>query len=849
MPAGADAAGELCAQAVVKSVAKCVKKAAGTHAKCYKLTGAPCFENDDKIAGAGQGAAKVIRAKCADATEVDAAGYGPLSPNALANNFGDTCVIQGKAVASRTFGHDGSLYANADDDGKKCLLGAAKEAAKYLSAALGVHAKCIGGDCTGEATDAAIAALATATATKIDDKCDDFTSIHGTDAASYVAAATDQVPSAVASPCDPLDTSRCAFPFPSDHFSVPGAGTPSGRQVAIGRDVLPAHRLGRPIVTTGWNRHDGFSVGPMLLMNDPSIDLTMTGAAPLTDLARSLDADAPVVLIDAETGEKQLLWVERDLRGATAADQPIIIRVGRNLKNSHRYIVAMRNMKDSAGNVLSPSAGFALYRDNTPTDILAVELRRPHMEEIFTTLESAGIERDELYLAWDFTTQSEDSTAGSLLEMRDDAFATLGTDAPSFTVTSVTEPLDAQIFRRIDGTFQVPSYILNPNLTQTSRVGSPLRRDAFGTPYADDVVTAKFRCIIPYAATTGGAAPAVPARASLYGHGLLGSHTEVTAGNVRAFASEHNLVFCATDWMGFAGDDLSVVLKVLADFSNFPSFIDRQHQGMLNFLFLGRLMIHAQGFASHSAFQVGGESVIDPSGLFYDGNSQGGILGGVLAAIAQDVTRFSLGVPGMNYSTLLNRSVDFDSFDLLLTDSYPSSADRNLLLSAAQLVWDRTDPSGHVKHVLSDTYENTPPKKILYQVAFGDHQVAPLTVEVAARSNGASIHTPVVDPAKPLPDVTPYYDITPIPAYPFDGSAVVIWDSGNPAPPTGNVPPEAITPSDPEWAVLEACTSDANGDPHSCPRSDPDARIQKSEFLKNNGMVVDVCGGAACKAQ
>ena len=101
--------------------------------------------------------------------------------------------------------------------------------------------------------------------------------------------------------------------------------------------------------------------------------------------------------------------------------------------------------------------------------------------------------------------------------------------------------------------------------------------------------------------------------------------------------------------------------------------------------------------------------MLDTSDVFYDGNSQGGILGGVLAAFAQDITRFSLGVPGMNYSTLLNRSVDFeDPFYDLLSTAYPTSTDRMLLLSLAQLIWDRTDPNGHINHVLSDPYESTP---------------------------------------------------------------------------------------------------------------------------------------------
>ena len=57
---------------------------------------------------------------------------------------------------------------------------------------------------------------------------------------------------------------------------------------------------------------------------------------------------------------------------------------------------------------------------------------------------------------------------------------------------------------------------------------------------------------------------------------------------------------------------------------------------MLNFLYLGRAMIHANGCAPIAAFQSGGNPVIDTSQLFYDGNSQGGILGGALTAVAPD---------------------------------------------------------------------------------------------------------------------------------------------------------------------------------------------------------------------
>ena len=87
----------------------------------------------------------------------------------------------------------------------------------------------------------------------------------------------------------------------------------------------------------------------------------------------------------------------------------------------------------------------------------------------------------------------------------------------------------------------------------------------------------------------------------------------------------------------------------------------------MNFMYLGRLMIHPAGFNDRRRVPVHEraairESVIDTRRLFYDGNSQGGIMGGSLTALAPDFNRAVLGVPGMNYSTLLRRSVDFDQY-------------------------------------------------------------------------------------------------------------------------------------------------------------------------------------------
>jgi hypothetical protein len=243
--------------------------------------------------------------------------------------------------------------------------------------------------------------------------------------------------------------------------------------------------------------------------------------------------------------------------------------------------------------------------------------------------------------------------------------------------------------------------------------------------------------------------------------------------------------------------------------------------------------------------------VIDTRRLFYDGNSQGGILGGALTAVAPDFNRAVLGVPGMNYSTLLRRSSDFAPYakgefvegldtPLGLYDSYPDELERPLLLSMVQMLWDRGEPDGYAHHITSDPLPNTPRHKVLLQVAFGDHQVSMWTAEAEARTIGARRHAPTTVPGR-HPDRHPFFAIKPIRRYPYRGSALVVWDGGPPRTVDGqrigtDPPPVTNTPPGDEQGA----------DPHSYPRSEPLARVQKSRFLRRHGKVSNVCGKRPC---
>ena len=175
--------------------------------------------------------------------------------------------------------------------------------------------------------------------------------------------------------------------------------------------------------------------------------------------------------------------------------------------------------------------------------------------------------------------------------------------------------------------------------------------------------------------------------------------------------------------------------------------------------------------------------------MIYDGNSQGGILGGAVTALAQDWTHSVLGVPGMNYSTLLQRSSDFDTYKQILNPSYPDELDRMIWFSVVQMLWDRSEADGYAEHITDDPYPNTPRHQVLYEVAFGDHQVANVTAEVAARTTGARILLP-----GPLPGPQPRRRA--LLGHPADLVPAVerlrdrlLGQPATPRPPLGNVAP------------------------------------------------------------
>ena len=608
----------------------------------------------------------------------------------------------------------------------------------------------------------------------------------------------------------------CLLPFPSDALTVVDDSTATGRRVNLSAASMPTNADGVNMGVDRQNRNDGFSPGSAALVLVPGVDPAESGLPPITDIARSLDDDSASVIVDATTGESWPHWAELDANATDDARRGLFLRPAVNYTEGHRIVIGLRNLVDATGAPIEPTDAFVAFRDRLETAIPEVEARRPAMEQVFADLEAAGVERDELVMAWDFTVISTESLTGPLVHMRDDAFAQLGDAAPAFTITSAVEDFEDVPGRIIiDGTYEVPSYLAGDGAPGT---GLNVTDDP-DLPTTNGTFTAPFRCQI-----TPASSGAEPGAGLLYGHGLLGTERQVTSAGPTLLAQNHNYVVCGTALVGMADEDTGNAAAILADPSDFSTLADRLLQGHLNTLFLGRLMKHPDGLVSDPAFRTNAdEPLLDVNELSYYGISQGGIMGPVSTAVSTDWDRGVFGVPGVNYSTLLNRSVDFDTFQLILDPAFPDKLDQAIVLLTIQMLWDRGEGNGYVNH-FREPLPGLDQKSALIQGALGDFQVANVAMDVMARSMGASVGAADVRSN----DVEPFWGIDRIESYPFDGSAVFLFDSGTPLPPITNTPPRDGV------------------DPHEDVRRAAAAYDQIAAFLQPDGVIIDTCDGGPC---
>lgn len=636
----------------------------------------------------------------------------------------------------------------------------------------------------------------------------------GGDAEDDVAPPDDEF---VQPDCDDLQPSHCVLPWPSNLYLKADAARATGYTLNFGAESLPKSKDGMQTRPDNWRRLDGYGPGTPLLVHFEGLDIS--GMPNELHIEKSLDDDAQVVWLEVDAHNavvrKIPYFVEFDTRPEVKKekDRLLFVRPAVILNEATRYVVAFRNLKTEAGQAIAPRAAFQKLLDGAAGDDKVLASRQARFDEVFGVLTGAGIEKSELTLAWDFVTGSSKALHGPMLSIRDQGFEIAGDQGPELVFTEVKENTEAENthwWLEIKGTFDSPHFMKDAEIDETP--GVVMNLDADGKPVAEGVHTQPFWLYVPHSARSG-----EPHGLIQYGHGLLGQGSQTGGGHNGRIANDHHFIFFGTSLAGMSEEDMPNAAFALGNLNGFPFMVDRQHQGLLEYLLLARSMrerLGAKQEISSRNIQVNADE------LYYSGISQGGIFGGTYMALSTDVTQGHLGVPGNNYSTLLHRSTDFNLYAVVMNVSYPNPADQVVGISALQLLWDQTDPVSYLRHITAEPFANTPKHYALFVPAKGDYQVSVMTNEIAARSDIGI-------------ELMEHYGhdvalVTPKP-YPYVGSGVVLYDFGNPWPAPGNIPP-----------------SDEFGDPHGKPRKEAHHNEQMVHFFRNGGEIIDVCGGDPC---
>jgi hypothetical protein len=679
--------------------------------------------------------------------------------------------------------------------------------------------------------------------------------------------------------CEILNNEECLLPYPSSRFlEEVGDETRTGLRTNVPALGLP-QPVGDPLDPAPFNVFDGFSPTAQILMHFPQgVDLEasnapvllhplccgQSSATPYVDVrtqdGRSVEFDSPTVLLDVDTGERILHWVELDARAEGPEEVPdrqlFFLRPGKSLVPGHRYIVAVRRLQDPLGEPVRPEPAFRALRDRRPSTIPALEARRDHFEDIFRELWRAGVPRRNLVLAFDFVVRSDEQLTERLLVMRDDALAYVdGIDPADVSGFVLDDAFNAAnvygdcsdpaqpIWRRVKGTFEGPFYLTE---TIDSAANVPiLNVDENRMPVRNGTHPFNFDIAVPCAVYSG----EEPGHPLLLGHGLFGNG----AGMVDSFTEGDGFIASmdvpyiagATDWRGLSSlDALWLAFQVIGlplpygnRLNNFQALPDRLKQGQVNALVLSRMMKtgffnrleelqRVPGDASSGVFPGPSQEA------FYVGVSLGGIMGLHHAALSTDIERFNIDVGAINFSLLLQRATPFVAFDSLFVNiGLDDPMDMALGIGLLHELWVSAEPAGYIRHITGQVdppLPGTPAKKILMTVAWLDKQVSNQASEIAARSLGlASLQGSLQAELEEMPDLADGPDGL--------GSAYVIYDTGSfdvfdPAfddviPPLAN-----LFPSD-------VC------DPHGRQFIIPASLDQLATFLQPDGMIFNFCEG------
>lgn len=574
--------------------------------------------------------------------------------------------------------------------------------------------------------------------------------------------------------CNPLGGTTCLLPWPSSAFLAVDEVSMTGYRLDLDVAGMPVNIDGLPVEPAFFNRFDGFPPSGPIVVGFAS---GISGAnLPHPDRPEeSLAADSPIVLIDLDQNDRAAFFAEIDQNVSDPLQRTLIIRPLIRLRPGHRYAVGLRrSLKALDGSDLISPPAFIAVRDGS--DFEHPRLQREGFTRVFSGLEFHGVPKDDLVLAWDFVTASDDFLQEDLLTMRDASLPLIGTSGVNLSFTK--EPFTgdpALVSKAFKGTFTSPNF-----LTDGEAVESILRRDASGLPQAQGMRDANYAAIIPKCAETA----TLPLPTIVFGHGLFGSAADyIDDGFLQTVADQLCFNIVAGDFIGLTERQITVAALAANDLNKASGITEKLAQSVIDFIALENLV--RGPMRDDADFQRAGTPIIDPTRIYYLGGSLGGIMGNVFMAYDPNITRGALGVPGGAWSMLFERSIAWSALKGAAQGSYIDPLEYQLLIILLAAHFEPYDPITTAANVINDPLPGTPAKQIMMYEAVGDCLVNNYSTETVVRTMGLSHVTPSVKTPWGIPgtaaDLTSgftIYDEHPTPLPPSTTNAQPATDNG-----------------------------------------------------------------------
>lgn len=629
--------------------------------------------------------------------------------------------------------------------------------------------------------------------------------------------------------CQPLFGPReCRAPFPSDFFRIADSSTPTGYRISLeGVADLTTPAKGKAASIYKRMKIDGASIVPTIVAALPGVVVNDGLPKVQDDPAKSQQKTSATVIIDADTGAFIPHYTDVIGDAGETLSAPIVLRTIVPLKPKTRYVVAFTGIQQEGGGLARAGDGFIKLRDKTASEKGLKRVESHYENDIFPVLQKAGIARQGLQLAWDFTTGSLESVRHDTLRVRELTLAWLKTHTPKVTITAVEPSTDAAVWKLVRGTIEGPNYLASPDEIRTR-----LKRDAKGELIENGVVQTPFVVNIPISVKNSFG----PGRAVAMGHGFFGSRDEVSYAASKPIANGLHAALFSVDWLGMAESDALAVASQISDEAASIDFLpDKVVQAMSNWLVTTRAILgpmkdvaelkrpltggDADGVHIENGVSNAGALVFDGSKdkVAYFGASQGHIMGSIMCALNPDISRAVMNVGGGGYTHMMARARPFITFGKIIDEAFGrDSMKSQLYIATTQNVLDRVDAVNFADLLIGSKLPGNPERRILMQIGLGDSSVPNLGSFLHARALGLSQIAPA--PIEPwgIPTATAE-SLT---------SGLTLFDYGV------------------DLSGYNKVGAQADNPVHTSVRQDPNALKQMTEFYE--GKLVHPCSGP-CK--